>query len=102
MDYNVIDAFQYIVDMGGLQSININEAMSLMEELRCSISEANFAAAENFAQYLTEYGNSNQLKDDWWAANGTIDELFDEFVEFVGNIDVLDDIDPNELDTYEE
>lgn len=48
--------------MGGLQVINIGEGTA-------------------------EYGSGNHLYEDWWTANGTIDELF---VEFVNNIDVLD------------
>lgn len=80
----LIDAFTWIVDKGGLQYLNTDEVISIMDSRGCTASQADFRSAETFQEYLDEYGKNNFLERGWY---GDVDEAFDEFIGFLNDID---------------
>lgn len=51
-------------------------SLKRMNKWRCSIDLANEYIADQIAVFMDEYGDDNNLTEDWWRDFGDVDDIF--------------------------
>lgn len=52
------------------------DALDVINEMRCGIEYADASIADTIRDLLNEYGDENGLPEDWWCEETDIDDIF--------------------------
>ena len=75
-DELVKKAVKYIRKYKDWSEADESAALDKMATYRCDIDFANHSIAENIQEILEEFQIENNLADDWWSQQGSIDDWF--------------------------
>lgn len=56
-------------------------ALAIINDSRCGIERADMKIATEIRDLMDEYGNDNELEEDWYVNDITIDDIFMKMTE---------------------
>lgn len=76
MDKHLKAALEYVRENKNWSSAEEAVALERINEMRCGIDQASPKISENIAELMEEYGQNEDLEEDWWREFGDEDDIF--------------------------
>lgn len=76
MDKHLQEALKFVRDNKNWSSAEEAVALERIGEMRCGIDHASPKICENIAELMDEYGEREDLEEDWWREYGDEDDIF--------------------------
>ena len=76
MDKHLKAALEYVRENKNWSSAEEAVALERINEMRCGIDQASLKISENIAELMEEYGQNEDLEEDWWREFGDEDNIF--------------------------
>lgn len=76
MDKHLQEALKFVRDNKNWSSAEEAVALGGIGEMRCGLDHASPKICENIAELMDEYGEREDLEEDWWREFGDEDDIF--------------------------
>lgn len=76
MDKHLQEALKFVRDNKNWSSAEEAVALERIGEMRCGLDHASPKICENLAELMDEYGEREDLEEDWWREYGDEDDIF--------------------------
>lgn len=76
MDKHLQEALKFVRDNKNWSSAEEAVALERIGEMRCGLNHASAKICENIAELMDEYGEREDLEEDWWREFGDEDDIF--------------------------
>lgn len=76
MDKHLQEALKFVRDNKNWSSAEEAVALDRIGEMRCGLDHASPKICENIAELMDEYGEREDLEEDWWREFGDEDDIF--------------------------
>lgn len=76
MDKHLQEALKFVRDNKNWSSAEEAVALERIGEMRCGLDHASPKICENIAELMDEYGEREDLEEDWWREYGDEDDIF--------------------------
>ena len=76
MDKHLQEALKYVRENKNWSSAEEAVALERIDKMRCDIEQASPEISDNIAELMNEYGEGEDLEEDWWREFGDEDDIF--------------------------